>query len=406
MGFLHEKSRQINSQRKQIIIYGIQNVIFKHSIRNSSQKKKKKHDYSFEYYGDYQPQITLNVNREEIWTSTIAELSKHDPASLVHQQLIINFEGEQGIDQGGMAREWVNLALKDVLDPKKGFFQLSSNKITLQPNPLSTIIPDNLLNFRFIGRLVGLALTNKIDFEIDLTRSFLKHILKIPLYISDFEDFDIQIGKNLFWILENDITGCDIMYCVENNQFGINGQIDLIENGRNIEVTQENKKDFVKDFVNYKLTQEIKPQTQAFISGFYDVIHPEGLLFFDERDLGLRLAGQKEINIKDMKQNTKYGGNYDNDSIQIIWFWEILDYFNEEMKQSFIFFLTGAFKVPFGGFEANPIEIFDKQGVVNSLPIAHTCFNKLELPVYQSKQQLQQKLIQAITEGSKGFHLN
>ncbi len=116
-----------------------------------------------------------------------------------------------------MAREWVNLALKDVLDPKKGFFVVSSNKITIQPSPLSYFIPDHLLHFRFVGRLVGLALTNKIDFEIDLTRSFLKHILKKPLYISDFEDFDTQVGRNLLWILENDIKDSFIMYCVQNN---------------------------------------------------------------------------------------------------------------------------------------------------------------------------------------------
>ena len=79
------------------------------------------------------------------------------------------------------------------------------------------------MHFRFVGRLVGLALTNKIDFEIDLTRSFLKHILKKPLYISDFEDIDVIMGRNLLWIIENDINNCDIMYCVENSSLGING---------------------------------------------------------------------------------------------------------------------------------------------------------------------------------------
>ncbi|EAS07044.2 HECT domain ubiquitin transferase (macronuclear) [Tetrahymena thermophila SB210] len=371
----------------------------------ANKKKKTKH-YGFDYYGDFQPEIRLNINRDEIWMSTIAELSKQDSASLVHQQLIINFEGEAGIDQGGMAREWINLALKDVLDPRKGLFALSSNKITLQPNPLSCIIPDYLLHFRFAGRLVGLALTNKIDFEIDLTRSFLKHILRKQLCVSDYEDIDPKTAKNLLWMLENDVTGSDLTYTITQDILGIRVEKDLIKNGNKIEINNQNKVQFVKDYLHYKMTSEIQQQLESFISGFYDVVHPSALVFFDERDLGLRLAGSKKIDIEDMKKNTKYSGNYDQDSHQIKWLWEVLEQFDEEMKQSFIFFLTGAFKVPFGGFEQNPIEVYDKLGNTNSLPIAHTCFNKLELPAYQSKNQLKEKLTQAILEGHKGFHIS
>lgn len=46
---------------------------------------------------------------------------------------------------------------------------------------------------------------------------------------------------------------------------------------------------------------------------------------------------------EDMKKNTKYSGNYDQESLQIKWLWEVLESFDEEMKQSFIFFLTGIY---------------------------------------------------------------
>ena len=74
-------------------------------------------------YGDFDLGVQFNVNREEIWNSTVSELLKQEPASLVGRRLQINFEGEEGIDQGGLAREWMNLTLKEIFDPEKGFFK-------------------------------------------------------------------------------------------------------------------------------------------------------------------------------------------------------------------------------------------------------------------------------------------
>ena len=38
------------------------------------------------------------------------------------------------------------------------------------------------------------------------------------------------------------------------------------------------------------------------------------------------------------------------------------------------------------------------------LPVAHTCFNLIDLPVYTSKEQLRKKLLHAI-EHTEGFGL-
>ena len=42
-----------------------------------------------------------------------------------------------------------------------------------------------------------------------------------------------------------------------------------------------------------------------------------------------------------MKLHVKYTGAYNESSQQIIWFWEIFEEFDDNMKSSFLFFLTG-----------------------------------------------------------------
>lgn len=75
-----------------------------------------------------------------------------------------------------MRNEWVTLVMKEVTNPDYGLFQISANNISIQPNPLSYIIPNHLLHFRFIGRLVAYSIIKDLPLEINLTKSFLKHI--------------------------------------------------------------------------------------------------------------------------------------------------------------------------------------------------------------------------------------
>ena len=43
------------------------------------------------------------------------------------------------------------------------------------------------------------------------------------------------------------------------------------------------------------------------------------------------------------------------------------------------------------------------EGNFDRLPIAHTCFNKLDLPEYPNKEILKERLDRAIKEGKAGF---
>lgn len=79
------------------------------------------------------------------------------------------------------------------------------------------------------------------------------------------------------------------------------------------------------------------------------------------------------------------------------------------LRTAFLQFVTGTSRVPPEGFKSlqgfNGAQKFNihKYYDVKHLPRSHTCFNQLDLPPYESKEILIEKLTLAITEGKEGF---
>ena len=73
----------------------------------------------------------LIIKRSDIWSSTIKALSSVSIADFVNKKLKISFLGEEGVDNGGLTREWINLAIKEVFDPRFGLFRFSTNNVTI-----------------------------------------------------------------------------------------------------------------------------------------------------------------------------------------------------------------------------------------------------------------------------------
>jgi E3 ubiquitin-protein ligase HUWE1 len=161
-------------------------------------------------------------------------------------KLHIEFSQEEGMDAGGLTREWFLLLSKEIFNPNYALFLPSANGNTFQPSPHSKINPDHLRFFKFVGRFIAKALHDGYMLDAYFTRAFYKHILGQPLSIQDMEDIDPEYYKNLTWILDNDITLFDLTFSYEADEFGYVVSKELIPNGSNIAVTEQNKKEYVK----------------------------------------------------------------------------------------------------------------------------------------------------------------
>jgi E3 ubiquitin-protein ligase HUWE1 len=157
-----------------------------------------------------------------------------------------------------------------------------------------------------------------------------------------------------------------------------------------------------------KLTTAIKDQIKAFLQGFHDVIPKELISIFNEQELELLISGMPDIDIDDWKNNTDYQ-NYTASSAQVQWFWRAVRSFSQEERAKLLQFVTGTSQVPLEGFASiqgssgvQKFQIHKDFGAIDRLPSAHTCFNQLDLPAYESYDQLRTLLLTAISECGTG----
>jgi E3 ubiquitin-protein ligase HUWE1 len=352
----------------------------------------------------YQP-LQLSVRRDQVFHDSFKSLYFKSGPEMKFGKLNIRFHGEEGVDAGGVTREWFQVLARQMFDPNYALFiPVSSDRTTFHPNKLSGINDEHLMFFKFIGRIIGKALYEGRLLDCYFSRAVYKRILGKPVSVKDMESFDPDYYKSLVWMLENDITDIIVeTFSVEDDEFGVTKVVDLIENGRNIPVTEENKHEYVRLIVEHKLLTSVKDQMEnflkgklhstscthsagslicSFVQGFHDIIPEDLIAIFTEQELELLISGLPDIDVDDWKSNTEYH-NYTAASQQIQWFWRAVRSFDKEERAKLLQFVTGTSKVPLNGFKelegmngVNRFNIHRDYGNKDRLPSSHTCFNR------------------------------
>uniref|UniRef100_A0AAV2LYL5 E3 ubiquitin-protein ligase HUWE1 n=1 Tax=Knipowitschia caucasica TaxID=637954 RepID=A0AAV2LYL5_KNICA len=357
--------------------------------------------------------MAVHVRRDHVFEDSYRELHRKSPEDMKNRLYIV-FEGEEGQDAGGLLREWYMIISREMFNPMYALFRTSpGDRVTYTINPSSHCNPNHLSYFKFVGRVVAKAVYDNRLLECYFTRSFYKHILGKSVRYTDMESEDYPFFQGLVYLLENDVStlGYELTFSTEVQEFGVCEVRDLKPNGANIIVTEENKKEYVHLVCQMKMTGAIRKQLAAFLEGFYEIIPKRLISIFTEQELELLISGLPTIDIDDLKANTEYH-KYQSSSIQIQWFWRALRSFDQADRAKFLQFVTGTSKVPLQGFAAlegmNGIQKFQihrDDRSTDRLPSAHTCFNQLDLPAYESYEKLRHMLLMAIQECSEGFGL-
>ncbi|WKY07279.1 hypothetical protein Q1695_007038 [Nippostrongylus brasiliensis] len=355
--------------------------------------------------------VQVQVRRSQIFSDSFRELYRLRPNEWKHRFYII-FQGEEGQDAGGLLREWFSVITREIFNPNYALFITApGDMVTYMINKASYINPEHLDYFKFVGRLIAKAIYDNKLLDCYFTRAFYKHILNLPVRYQDIESEDPAFYKSLEFLLNNPIDdlGLDLSFSLEVEEFGVRSIRDLKPDGRKIDVTDANKEEYVKLVCQMKMTGSIRKQLDAFLTGFYEVIPKQLISMFNEQELELLISGLPDVDIDDLANNTEYK-MYTKTSAQIQWFWRALRSFEPEDRAKFLQFVTGTSKVPLQGFASlegmNGIQKFsihmDCRGG-DRLPAAHTCFNQLDLPQYESYEKLRDSLLMAIRECTEGF---
>ncbi|KAH9426645.1 Apoptosis-resistant E3 ubiquitin protein ligase 1 [Dermatophagoides pteronyssinus] len=343
--------------------------------------------------------IHLKISRENLLDSSMkAVRSSNDWL----KKFKIEFIGEIGIDWGGLRREWYTLLCKTLFDPKPSmsidnddtplFIRFKQDKqglIHLNPHC------KRFAAYEFAGRLIGKCLLDssfcpneKCLINARFCRSFLAQWIGLRVNYRYFEQDDPDL------YIKYDLNGKLIRI------------VDLIPNGSNIRVTEANKIRYLDALAQYRLSIKCKDQMSAFLKGLNDLIPDNLLSIFDENEIELLVCGATTYSLSDLRLNhVVTGAIYDFQKI-IDWFWRSLANFSDEEFGRLLQFTTGCSILPPGGFsELNPRFQITSSLTYGTLPTAHTCFNQICLPDYDTFDDFDRSLRIAITEGSEGFGL-
>eukprot|EP00794_Sanderia_malayensis_P005513 gene5513-6198_t len=360
--------------------------------------------------------FNLKVRRSHLVSDSLNEIASKKKD--LKKKLRVSFAGEPGLDLGGLTKEWFLLLIRRIFREEYGMFTYNSKSNNWWFNSAST---ETDHEFNLLGVLMGLAVYNSINLDIRLPLCCYKKLLSpavVPyqnphasvgmaqLGLNDLNDVNPELCSGLKQLLEydgdveNDL--CQI-FQISYTSFGHIVTKDLKRNGSQIPVTNQNREEYVKLYVNYLLNKSIYKQFYAFYHGFHSVCASNALILLRPEEVEMLVCGNPDFDISALQQVTIYDGYTKHDPV-VRRFWEVVTGFNLSLKKKMLLFTTGSDRVPVGGMSEMQFKITRMAGVNTDqmLPMAHTCFNQLILPPYKSKKTLNKKLTIAISN-SEGF---
>ncbi|KAH9948904.1 HECT-domain-containing protein [Amylocystis lapponica] len=378
--------------------------IFRHFVANDMVSR------GVDVYGR-RAQNRITVRRGMIAQDGFDRLQEADLKAPIAITFVDQFgQEEAGIDGGGVFKEFLTSLCKEVFDTDRGLW-LATKKNELYPNPHSYATESHSLSwYRFIGRILGKALYEGILVDVAFAGFFLAKWLGKQSFLDDLASLDPELYQGLIFLKHytGNMEELSLNFTVAEEEFGVAKATDLIPNGSNIPVTRENRLQYIYLISHYRLSKQIKLQSDAFFDGLSDLIDPKWLRMFNQQELQILLGGvNSPIDLEDLRKHTNYGGLYDDHEPTIQVFWDVVNSFDQEQRRALLRFATSCSRPPLLGFkELVPnFAIRDAGMDENRLPTASTCVNLLKLPRYRSAEVLRTKLLQAITSNA-GFDLS
>ncbi|KAJ1212717.1 hypothetical protein NDU88_000367 [Pleurodeles waltl] len=365
----------------------------------------------------YGPQVTVKritnrgINNLTVFTQLAKQVVHLNPTELrlPSRAWKVKLIGEGADDAGGVFDDTITEMCQELLSGKvdlliptpNGTDEAGSNRDRFLLNP-SALSDDHMLQFRFLGILMGVAMRTKKPLELYLAPWVWKQLCNIPLTSQDLEEVDLLYYRCLQGILhldDSEITEENFTVMIPLDAFvgpSANGKmVPIVPGGQNRPVTFSNRKDYVEKSIEYRL-HEMDQQVAAVREGMSAIIPVPLLSLLTGQRLEELVCGVPEVSVKMLRKMIRYRDACEGTEL-VRWFWQTLEEFTNEERVSFLRFVSGRSRLP-----ANTADVTQKFQVIcmdrplNSLPTSQTCFLQLRLPPYTSQAVMAEKLRYAI----------
>ncbi|KAL8659885.1 MAG: hypothetical protein Q9226_000179 [Calogaya cf. arnoldii] len=374
--------------------------------------------------------LLLKVRRECLVEDSLRGVSEivGSGQEEIKKSLRIAFQGEEGVDAGGLRKEWFLLLVREVFDPEHasaGMFVYDEDSQYCYFNPNTYETSDQ---YFLVGVVLGLAIYNSTILDVALPPFvFRKLLASAPTYtgpvtslsrpstthtLADLAEFRPVLASGLQKLLdyEGDVEGTFCRdFVIESDRYGQAVQVPLCPDGEQKAVTNDNRAEFVELYIKYLLDTSVSRQFEPFKRGFFSVCGGNALSLFRPEEIELLVRGSDEpLDVATLRAVAVYDGwkskERPEEEAVIEWFWEIFAEAAAREQRALLSFITGSDRLPAMGATSLIIKISYLGEDTRRFPLARTCFNMLGLYRYRTKETLRSKIWTAVTE-SEGFGL-
>uniref|UniRef100_A0AAR2KZP6 HECT domain-containing protein n=1 Tax=Pygocentrus nattereri TaxID=42514 RepID=A0AAR2KZP6_PYGNA len=350
------------------------------------------------------PFLVLHVRRDHLVSDALRELTIYNDVDL-KKPLKVIFDGEEAVDAGGVTKEFFLLLLKELMDPVYGMFTHypESNLLWFSDK---CFVEHNW--FHLIGIVCGLAIYNSTVVDLHFPLVLYKKLLDVCPALDDLKELSPTEGRSLQQLLDYEGDDVEEAFClnfaITREHYGVTEVKELVPGGENITVVRSNREEFVQAYLRYVFSDSVQELYSAFSGGFLKVCGGRILSLFQPSELMAMVVGNSSYNWEELEKNAVYKGEFSASHPTVRMFWEVFHNFPLEKKKQFLLFLTGSDRIPIHGMASLRIVLQSTSAAEHYLPVAHTCYNLLDMPCYKTKETLHTRLTRAI-EQYEGFSL-
>jgi len=318
----------------------------------------------------------------------------------------VKLAGEGAIDAGGPFRDVISDVCSSLMSRDTPLFVPCPNaggygdfQHTFVPNP-SSVSSLHQSMYQFVGKFMGLAIRGGHVLNIDFPPPIWSLLVGRPLSRSALLEFNALAYRIIQQYAEpnmqrDEFDKLPMQRFVTMTSDG--REIELKPGGANVNVTFDNRFEYVELEENYRL-HEFDLAVSHMRKGLGTIVPVHLLSLFTGVELETLVCGSREISIDFLRRHTDYSRGIRASDPHVKWLWETLEEFSQKERQAFVRFVSGQSRL--WSSESDFIMRFKllPAAVDNdtALPISHTCFFSLELPRPSSKEILRNKLLYAI----------
>ncbi|KAK8024746.1 ubiquitin protein ligase [Apiospora arundinis] len=360
---------------------------------------------------NYTQYLFLSVRRDCLVEDSLKQVSEvvGSGSEDIKKGLRIEFRGEEGIDAGGLRKEWFLLLVREVFNPDHGLFVFDEDSQYCYFNPNTFETSDQ---YFLVGVLLGLAIYNSTILDIALPPFAFRKLLaaapqssasntaihqrSIMTYtLDELAEYRPRLARGLRQLLEYE------------------GDFPLCPGGDTKMVTNSNRREYVDLYVRYLLDTSVSRQFEPFKRGFFTVCAGNALSLFRPEEIELLVRGSDEpLDITSVRAVATYSSWDGSDKPapepenepSVEWFWETFGAATPQDQRRLLSFITGSDRIPATGAASLVVKITCLGPDIGRYPTARTCFNVLNLYRYQDRERLETSLWRAVND-SEGFGL-